>query len=167
MHCRSTDEGGHIQDLKSKYPPAIRSRMIVTGFHDNVGGAPRDILTALYNAADVYASNSAEGFGLTIAEALACGTPAVGMGYSAVPEVIGPAGLLAPVDHLDDNEYDHAWATANEAAFAKAVSHLLDDDLVRKSLGRKGPEHVRANFTWSHAAEQFAEIMGSRIEAVA
>lgn len=159
IHCRSTDEGGHLHDLFSKYPADIRRRMIVTGFHDQAGGASRDILTALYNAADVYASNSAEGFGLTIAEALACGTPAVGMDYSAVPEVIGPAGLCVPVDHLDDNEYDHAWATVNEKAFAVAVGGLLDDEIGRRTLGRRGPEHVKSNFTWSHAAGLFAETM--------
>ena len=166
MHCRSTDEGGHLYDLFSKYPREIASRMIVTGFHDRHGGAPRDILTALYNAADIYASNSAEGFGLTIAEALACGTPAVGMAYSAVPEVIGPAGLLAPVNRLDDNEYDHAWATVDEPAFGQAVATLLDNDVQRRSLGRLGPEHVRANFTWTHAAAQFADAMTLQ-EAVA
>jgi glycosyltransferase involved in cell wall biosynthesis len=166
IHCRSTDEGGHLYDLFSKYPTEIKSRMLVTGFHDKAGGATRDVLTALYNAADVYASNSAEGFGLTIAEALACGTPAVGMDYSAVTEVIGDAGLLAPVDHLDDNEYDHAWATVNEAAFAQQVALLLDNELKRRVLGRKGPERVRSMFTWTHAAAQFAEIMAVR-EAVA
>ncbi len=159
MHCRSTDEGGHLQDIKSKYPQEIRNRMVITGFHDNLGGAPRDILTALYNGADVYASNSAEGFGLTIAEALACGTTAVGLDYSAVPEVIGPAGLLAPVDHLYDNEYDHAWANVHETTFAKAVALLLDDELKRRSLSRQGPAHIRAKFTWQNAAAQFVEIM--------
>jgi glycosyltransferase involved in cell wall biosynthesis len=167
LHCRSIDEGGHLYDLFSKYPPEIRGRMISTGFHDAYQGAPRDILTALYNAADVYASNSAEGFGLTIAEALACGTPAIGMDYSAVPEVIGPAGRLVPVDHLDDNEYDHAWATVNEQAFGLAVGSLLDDEVGRRSLARKAPEYVRANFTWAHAAEMFAQIMAGEAEAVA
>jgi len=166
IHCRSTDEGGHLYDLFTKYPSHIARRMLVTGFHDKMGGAPRDILTALYNGADVYASNSAEGFGLTIAEALACGVPAVGMDYSAVTEVIGPAGLLAPVDRLDDNEYDHAWATVNEAAFGHQVGALLDDELRRRSLGRKGVHHVRENFSWKRAAQQFAQAMG-QMEAVA
>jgi len=166
MHCRTVDEGGNLGDLISKYPPPIRARMMVTGFHDRMGGAPRDILTALYNAADIYASCSAEGFGLTIAEALACGTPAVGMDYSAVPEVIGPAGLLAPVNRLDDNEYDHAWATVDERAFGAAVATLLDNEVQRIRLGRLGPGHVHSSFSWTRAAEQFGGIV-DRKEAVA
>lgn len=167
MHCRSSDEGGHLYDLISKYPRPIAERMLISGFHDRFGGAPRDVLTALYNAADVYASCSAEGFGLTIAEAMACGTPAVGMDYSAVPEVIGPGGLLAPVNRLDDNEYDHAWATVDEPAFGRQVAALLDNDLQRKAMGRAASTHVRASFQWSIAARQFGEVMETRMEAVA
>lgn len=167
MHCRSVDEGGHLYDLISKYPRSIADRMLISGFHDKLGGAPRDILTALYNAADVYASCSAEGFGLTIAEALACGTPAVGMDYSAVPEVIGPGGLLARINRLDDNEYDYAWATVDEKEFGAKVGQLLDNELTRRSLGRAGAAHVRASFQWSTAARQFGEVMGTRMEAVA
>lgn len=167
MHCRSSDEGGHLYDLISKYPRPIAERMLISGFHDRFGGAPRDILTALYNAADVYASCSAEGFGLTIAEAMACGTPAVGMDYSAVPEVIGPGGLLAPINRLDDNEYDHAWATVDEPAFGRAVAEMLDNDLRRRSMGRAASEHVRSKFSWTTAARQFGEAMEARLEAVA
>jgi glycosyltransferase involved in cell wall biosynthesis len=167
IHCRSFDEGGDLDDLFSKYPPQIRARMIVTGFHDKAGGASRDVLTVLYQAADVYASCSAEGFGLTIAEALACGTPAVGLDYSSVPEVIGPAGLLAPIDRLDDNEYGYAWATVREPAFGSAVALLLDDDIRRHALGRQGPEHVRTMFSWARAAQQFADLIPQTVEAVA
>ncbi len=169
MHCRSIDEGGHLYDLISKYESRldvnlrpVSRRMLISGFHDRYGGAPRDVLTALYNAADVYVSTSAEGFGLTIAEAMACGTPAVGMDYSAVPEVIGPGGMLAPVNRLDDNEYDHAWATVDEPAFGARVAALLDNDLQRRSFGRAAAAHIRASFQWTTAARQFGEVMAER-----
>lgn len=152
LHCRNEDQGGRLSDTIGKYPEHIRSRMLNTGFHDQAGGASREILTALYNAADVYVSVSAEGFGLTIAEAVACGTPVVAMNYSAVPEVVGPAGVLVPIAGLVDNEYDHFWAAVDEPAFGRAVMSLLDDDLLRQRLGRAGPEHVRSNFDWSKAA---------------
>jgi glycosyltransferase involved in cell wall biosynthesis len=167
MHCRSDDQGGHLPDSISKYPERIASRMLITGFHDQMGGASRDILTALYNAADVYASVSAEGFGLTIAEAIACGTPAVGLDYSAVPEVIGPAGIAVPIGGLVDNEYDHFWAAADEPRFGNAVASLLDDDLLRKRLGQEGPRHVRANFQWPQAALKFSAAIRDRIGVAA
>lgn len=163
IHCRTWDQGGDLGDTLSKYPPELRNRVVLTGYHDRLGGAPREILNVLYNAADLYASNSAEGFGLTIAEALACGTPAVGVRYSSVPEVIGPAGVTVPEGGLVDNEYDHFWWHADERAFGTAVADLLDDDTTRTRLGKAGPRHVRESFTWHTAARQFADLIAAAV----
>lgn len=159
IHCASQDQGGNLDDLRSKYHPSIANRIVPTRIVDSYGSAPRELLVALYNTADVYASVSAEGFGLTIAEAMACGLPAVGMAYSAVPEVIGPGGLTAPVDHLTDNEYDHAWAAVNEREFGAQVARLLDDAALRKRMGRAAREHVSTLFTWPRAAQAFSDLI--------
>jgi len=164
VHCAVRDQGGNLDDLRSKYPPTIRDRIVATRIVDIYGSAPRDLLVVLYNMADVYASVSAEGFGLTIAEAMACGVPAVGMAYSAVPEVIGPGGLTAPVDHLVDNEYDHAWAAVNERAFGEQVARLLDDEPLRRQLGRAAREHVRSSFSWTEAAIRFSAIIRDLVD---
>ena len=163
IHCRVWDQGGNLEDTLSKYPEWFRNRVILTRFHERNGGATRNVLTALYNAADVYASNSAEGFGLTIAEAIACGTPAVGVRYSAVPEVIGPAGVVVEPGGLVDNEYDHFWWAADETAFGQAVGDLLDDEAARKRYAKAGPAHVAANFTWPAAARQFAGLIEAAV----
>lgn len=162
-HCRTADQGGNLNDTLSKYHPAIRARCLSTRFHDTYGGAPRDVLNALYNAADIYVTVSAEGFGLTIAEALACGLPVVGPRYSAVPEVIGPAGITVPEGGLIDNEYDHMWWAVDERAFGKAVERLVENVAERRLLGAKGPYHVAQHFRWSDAARRFAEIMGAAV----
>jgi glycosyltransferase involved in cell wall biosynthesis len=158
-HCRTHDQGGNLDDTLSKYPPAIRAHCLSTRFHDQYDGAPREMLNALYNAADIYVTVSAEGFGLTIAEALACGVPAVGPRYSSVPEVIGPAGLTVPEGQLLDNEYDHMWWAVNERAYGQAVERLVSDVAERRLLGAKGPYHVEQNFRWDVAAERFAAII--------
>ncbi len=165
IHCNPDDEGGHLRDQVSKMHPELAKRVVLT----NGARISRTQLTALYNAADVYASPSAEGFGLTIAEAMACGIPAVGMDYSSVTEVIGPGGLLAPVNHLVDNEYDHAWAAVDEKAFGDQVARLLDDEPLRKATGRRAREHVVTSFSWAKAAEQFSALIEQRtpLEAVA
>lgn len=171
IHCATVDEGGHLRDQVSKMHPSLQRRVVFTGFHDAGVVLDRNLLAALYNAADVYASPSAEGFGLTIAEAMACGVPAVGMDYSSVTEVIGPGGLLAPVSHLVDNEYDHAWAAVDEAAFGAQVARLLDDEALRRDLGRKAREHVMSEFTWEGCARVFSDLIEAAVnvpqEAVA
>lgn len=158
-HCRTQDQGGNIADTLSKYHPAIAARCLSTRFHDTFGGAPREVLNALYNAADIYVTVSAEGFGLTIAEALACGLPVVGPRYSSVPEVIGEAGITVPEGGLIDNEYDHMWWAVDERAYGKAVERLVENVAERRLLGAKGPFHVANHFRWEDAATRFVGII--------
>ena len=137
-HCATIDQGGDLSDEVSKYG-RLAAQLFSTGFHDQYGGLERRLLNALYNAADIYVSNSSEGFGLCIAEALACGVPAVGIDYSAVPEVIGPAGIKVPIVTRVDNVYSHFWGWADERKFGAAVESLVNDAVLRTVLGAKGP----------------------------
>lgn len=158
LHCRSIDQGGNLWHESSKYPDFIRERIGVTGFHDKEGGVPRELLTVMYNAADLYISTCAEGFGLTVAESLACGTPAVALGYSSLPEVVGPAGILVNEYALIDNIYSYFWAIPKGDGFTEAVEKLVVDAELRGRLGSLGPSHV-AQFSWATAAEQFEAIL--------
>lgn len=155
LHCRALDQGGFLPDDVSKLPVQVQRQIMIT----DRPGLPREVLVAMYNAADVYCSTSAEGFGLTIAEAIACGVPAVGLDYSAVPEVIGPAGVVVPVSVTYENEYSHWWAWPDEDAYGKAVAYLLDHPARARALGAEGPKHVARTFRWSDAAEVFARLM--------
>jgi glycosyltransferase involved in cell wall biosynthesis len=166
IHCRTDDEGGNLNDAKSKMPREVWDQVQFSGFHDSYGGAPRWVLAAMYNAADLYLSTAAEGFGLTIAESLACGVPAVGLDYSAVPEVIGPAGRTVPCFPID-NPYDHFWATPDERAFGNAVEALVADIAALRVLGSKGPEHIRSSFRWDNAARQFSDLFASVLAVAA
>ena len=155
LHCLSQDEGGSLPNEVSKYPD-LEGRISTTGHHDRGAGVPRAMLCAMYNAADLYVSTGAEGFGLTIAESLACGTPAVGLAYSSVPEVIGPAGVTVGW-HLIDNIYSYFWARPNEAELEAAVERLVLDPAERRMLGALGPPHI-ARFRWDVAAERFEAL---------
>ena len=159
IHCAVNDQGGNLLDAKSKLPESVRDQVLLTG----QPGLSRDLLRSLYCAADLYVSISAEGFGLTIAEALACGIPAVGIDYSAVPEVIGPAGVTVPVKGLLDNEFDHYWAAVDEDALRRSVEFLMTHQAKREDLGRRGPSHIASTFRWDAAADQFAELFRSAV----
>lgn len=181
LHCASSDQGGNLTDSVAKMPQAQRisgaddlsqpeswslfGRNFAQVLLTNIRGMAREALVTLYNAADVYLSTSAEGFGLTVAEALACGTPAVGIDYSAVPEVIGPAGVVVPIAFEFDNVYDHMWAAIHEPSFGEAVHKLLNDPERRLALGRKGPRHVRAMFRWDTAARDFQSLLSAEVAA--
>jgi glycosyltransferase involved in cell wall biosynthesis len=99
-------------------------------------------LPALYAGAEAFVLPSHyEGFGLTVLEAMACGTPVVTSNVTALPELVADAGLL--VDPGDP------------AAIAAAVERAMGD----AELARRGVERARA-FTWTASAGRLHELLG-------
>ncbi len=80
-----------------------------------------------------------EGFGLPVAEAMACGCPVVTSRVSAMPEVAGDAALL--VDPHDDRD------------IARAMLEIEDDPELADDLRARGVARARA-FQWRHTAER-------------
>lgn len=85
---------------------------------------------ALLSMADLFVFPTLyEGFGLPPLEAMACGTPVITSNLTAVPEVVGDAGVM--VNPLDVDEL--SWAIAD----------LLDDPAKRTTYSTKGLERAR------------------------
>ncbi|MER5553455.1 glycosyltransferase [Streptomyces sp. NPDC002793] len=95
-------------------------------------------LARLQASADLcLAPGPAETFGLSALEALACGTPVVASGSSALPEVIGTAGLAA---------------ADTGRAFAAALRELL----ARPEPERRAAARARAgHFGWDRSVAAF------------
>jgi len=139
----------------------------ITGWHDSFRGLSDEELRVLYCAADLVVSPTmAEGFGLTLAEALGCGVPVVATDYSAVSEVVGPGGVLIPVERLFTNPYAHEWALVDEVAMSAAVERLIGKPARRRSLGAEGRRHV-AQFNWAATAAIFDGLLREARAAVA
>ena len=88
-----------------------------------------------------------ESFGLVLAEAFACATPAVASdipGYAAVaiPEA---AALVPPSD---------------SGALAGAIVDVLSDEERRVEMGRAARAHALANYGWDDIARRLEEVYG-------
>lgn len=164
----SDDEGrGDIRESLSREPGAVpvgpvdwaHPQITLTRMHDSFRGLTDAELRVLYNAADVYVSPTmAEGFGLCQAESLACGVPVVTTDYSAVPEVVGPGGVLVPPAYYLTNAYAHEWALVDEPAMTAGIERLIAKPALRRELGNLGRRHV-ARFTWSRTVEVFDRLL--------
>jgi glycosyltransferase involved in cell wall biosynthesis len=106
------------------------------------GLLPAGLLPGLVAAAEVVVVPSLhEGFGLPALEAMAAGTQVVAARRTALPEVVGDAGILVEPD---------------AAGLTEGLVHALDDDgsEARRALGR-----ARArDYTWDASARRHAEV---------
>jgi glycosyltransferase involved in cell wall biosynthesis len=108
-------------------------RIVRTGFVDE----PTKV--ALLRGAAVFAYPSlAEGFGMQIPEAMACGTPVVTTTGSAPEEVAGGAATLVAPRDVD--------------GLAAALERVLGDDAEARSLRERGLRRA-ADFSWDATAE--------------
>ncbi len=115
-----------------------------------LGRVPSADLPFLYNAARLLVHPSFyEGFGLPPLEAMACGTPVVVSNVSAMPEVVGDAGLL--VDPNDISE------------MTVGMYRVLTDDQLRQEMIHKGLARA-ACFSWDKAARQTLELYARVIQ---
>lgn len=125
---------------------AVVSAIEELGLTNNVrrlGRVPAEELDALWRSAValVYPSTY-EGFGLPLAEAMAVGCPVIASDRTALPEVVGGAGILLDTDDVD------GWADA--------MLRLLGDEGRRADLIAAGRERVRSFSPQEAARRQVA-----------
>ncbi|MBF0169848.1 MAG: glycosyltransferase family 4 protein [Nitrospinae bacterium] len=104
-----------------------------------------DDLVRLYNRCEVFFYPSVyEGFGLPVAEAMACGAPVISTNVSSIPEVAGDAALLFDPARPDD--------------FADGLRRVIEEPSLRRDLSEKGIERA-ARFDWNACAEAHWQVL--------
>jgi glycosyltransferase involved in cell wall biosynthesis len=160
FHCKVNDSFGTELESVFARDPETQNRFFTPQFLSGSMGFAQPDLNVLYNAADLFISNSrGEGFGLTLAEALACEVPVIAQNISAIPEVVGPGGVLVdPERELTVPSGEDQWLS-DIGAFSDAIEHLYTAGGVRRKLGQAGREHVVKSFSWDAAADRFHDFI--------
>ena len=140
-------EGRMIHGVRAWSHEDVQARIAglgLGGIVHEIGQIPRQDLVAVYGAAELMIYPTLyEGFGLPALEAMACGLPVVSSTGTAVAEVLGEAGRLAP-----PTEHD---------AFAQAVLGLLRSEADRSRLRTAGLERART-MSWKRTARETLEV---------
>jgi glycosyltransferase involved in cell wall biosynthesis len=135
-------EGYRREQLESQIHEAGAERYITLAGH-----VTDDDVIDLYRRAWVLASASArEGWGMTVTEAAACGTPAVATRIAGHADAVaeGTSGLLA-----DGND-----------ELVDALGRVLGDDALRARLS-EGARHHAEQFTWAATARGTLEVLAA------
>ena len=85
-----------------------------------------------------------EQFGLTIAQAMLLGIPVVGSSSGAIPEVLGPGGIV--------------FEERNTTELTQALKELLASPDRRKELGMRGREFALRNYTLERVAGRYHNL---------
>jgi phosphatidylinositol alpha-1,6-mannosyltransferase len=109
-------------------------------------------LPALYNCAEIYLGVSrlmaqrVEGFGISLAEASACGIPVIAGRSGGIPAAVrdGETGVLVDADGVDP--------------VVEAVSGLLGDAPRRARLGAAGRRAVESHYNWDRVTADLRRI---------
>jgi len=111
---------------------------------------PDTLMPSVYAAADLLVLPSfVEGFGLTVLEAMACGTPVVCSHTASLPEVAGDAAEYFDPSSVED--------------LARAIERVLESRDLQTDLRRKGLERAR-QFSWDESARRHCDVYRSVLQ---
>ncbi len=114
-------------------------------------------MTKMYNTFDVYwATSRAEGCGMPILEAQACGTPAIVPDNSAQPEWVEGHGWVVPCcDHIVvlTTPQHNKWPLVDVDKSVEALKEAYEDDEKRQRLGREARKAM-LEYDWAKIVEE-------------
>ena len=117
------------------------------------GAVPHGTMPNVYRAADLFVLPSIaapewqEQFGMSLIEAMACGTPVITTRTGAIPEIVGESAILC-----QPNDF---------ASLADALKQLVQDPARREELSQSGRARVLEHFTLKKHAEALSDIYES------
>jgi len=137
------------KNVRIYYTQGLRTKKAmpsITGL-ESVGCVPFKAMPALYRQMDILLMPSVrEGFGLAVAEAMACALPVVASNCSAIPELIDDSmgGFLCPVGDVN--------------VFAEKINLLADSPKLRCEMGEYNRSKVEKMFTLDRMVNKYREL---------
>jgi len=117
----------------------------------------RPTAVELYSHAAVFCCPSIyEPFGIINLEAMACETPVVASAVGGIPEVVvnEETGILVPVAQQTQSPFEPVDPARFSRDLADALSRLLADPALGRTMGRRGRQRAQSHFSWATIARQ-------------
>ena len=140
----------------------IKKRIVELDLNEHVeflGAIHNDALPAIYRLSSVVVfpsiiakDSDQEGFGLVLVEALGCECATVVTDLPAMQDIIchNQSALVVP--------------QKNAAQLAEKIIHLLDDEKLRRTLGKQGRQYVIKRFDWEIITSHYTSLINQLIK---
>ncbi len=156
-----TSLGTEFQSARAKLKEYVKDKTSIQIIEEIL---PREKLNGLMQVSDVYVSlHRSEGFGLTMAEAMALKKPVIATAFSANTEFMtSEDSFLIPYTLIPTgNNYlypglGNTWADADVEAASKCMKILAADPSLRHEIGAKAKNAIQNKLS--------PEIIGTRIK---
>ena len=138
-----TGEGESRNELERKiHEMGLVEKVRLVGYQSET-----DLVRMFTSSIAFLSPSKMEGFGLAVAEAMACGTPAIVSNKGALPEVVShhKTGFVLPINQGPD-----PWI--------RAMISLSDDSALYKSYGEAAESRIKDIFTWERAGTETEAI---------
>jgi glycosyltransferase involved in cell wall biosynthesis/SAM-dependent methyltransferase len=162
-----------IKSINAESAPDDHARLLAAAdsradIHVIDGYLSPELKNMMVAACDCYVSlHRAEGFGLTMAEAMYLGKPVVATGYSGNLDFMDRQNSylvehsMVPIGfHAKPYPGDGQWAEPDLDHAARLMREIFDDPSAATKRGLRGSEDIRR----SHSAVAAGEILGQRLE---
>lgn len=118
----------------------------LTGRVSFLGSRPQPELVNYYQSADILINPSySESFGMSLVEALASETPVIASRVGGMVNIV------------DENETGLLVNREDVEGLAAAMRRLLEDDALRRQMGKTGRQRVIERFSWPQVAQSALE----------
>lgn len=158
-HQVGFDIGAELRSLNLKHPEKLVFVPPV---------ARQEVLASLYTACDAFVAPSrAEGWGLPIIEAMACGLPVVTTDHGAPLDYLGPEAyrvakvmttITTPYFDVRDGDLG-MWAEPDPMDLRRRMREVYENRDAARFFGMSASRRIRSNFNWDRAAGRAVEAV--------
>lgn len=147
--------------------------VFMPSYEQACGMLPEEFMAKWYGSLDVLSACSyAEGFGVPLIEAQACGTPVIATDFSAMAELARPVGWLVKGQRFWNPQHRAWWSRPGEDGILKAYEKAYQEHGSAERRARAvtfaagyGREHVR-NAYWTPFMKRIADFIDDRQAAL-
>ncbi len=165
LKCINADE------MSAEFQDFLREAALHPDIHIMNGYMPREEVDGLLNCCDCYVSlHRAEGFGMTVAEAMMLGKPVIATDYSATAEFLKaengfPIGFQLQKVQQSVGPYQkgNRWAEPDTKAAAQVMRALVESPVLGQEKGQKAAETIRSQFSAQRIGLLISEHLQARV----